>query len=234
MGTSPHVVVLVPWRPSDPERQAAWEFSRTHLESFGWPIFVADSRGPWNRSEAINRASREAGDWDVAVIADADTIHLPDELWRAVAWAAKLNGVVVPWRTRWKLSIGGSNRFMQTGVAGFNEAIDLDPDDRTRVRMPIKQRGGTTVVARSAWDLLGGFDEGFVGWGHEDVAFRIAASTLAKGKLVEILGTIWHLYHSRDLNHPTRTDNDRRKDRYLRADGSRVKMLALLQELELV
>lgn len=238
-GEGPHVVTLVPLRLSevDPARQAAWEFTFEHLQSFGWPIYTADSRGEWSRSEAINRAARDADEtpWDVAVIADADTIHLPQELRRGVAWAAKLQTLVVPWRTRWKLSQVGTERFLDRGIEGGPggyTVADLDLTDRTRTRMPPKVRGGTTIVPRTVWDRVGGFDEGFVEWGHEDVAFRMAASTLTPGRINELFGTVWHLWHPRHLNHDHRHDNDERINQYARADGSRIKMTALLDELQ--
>lgn len=235
----PHVVMLVPLRldtaTEGPHREIAWDFVYEHLQSFGWPIYTADSRGPWNRSEAINRAAADADEtpWDIAVIADADTIHLREELIKGVAWAAKLQTLVVPWRTRYKLSEGGSERFMQDGPKGHSIG-DLDIMDRTRTRMPPKVRGGTTVVPRRVWDLVGGFDEGFVEWGHEDVAFRIAASTLTPGRINELFGTIWHLWHPRNINHGNRGANDERLGLYNKADGSRTRMRDLLGKLEVV
>lgn len=231
-----HVVTLVPWRASDLEREAAWDFTYEHLQSFHWPIYSADSRGPWNRAEAINRAAQDADEtpWDIAVIADADTIHLPEDLRRGVALAAKLRTIVVPWRTRWKLSADGSKRFMDRGPVkgphGYTSE-DRDTTDRTRTRMPPKVRGGTVVVPRHMWDLVGGFDEGFVGWGHEDVAFRMAASTLGSG-MNELFGTIWHLHHERNLDHDNRGSNDERIGRYQKADGRPSLMRNLLSELE--
>jgi GT2 family glycosyltransferase len=236
----PKVVVLVPLRldEADPARAKAWDFTREHLESFGWPIYTADSVGPWKRAEAINRAAREAdmvsdASWDIAVIADADTIHLPQDLRSGVVLAAKLQTLVIPWRTRWKLSQAGTQRFYEHGIPGYT-AEDLDRKDRTRTRMPPKVRGGTTIVPRNVWGRVGGFDEGFVEWGHEDVAFRIAAATLTPGRINELFGTIWHLWHPRNINHDHRHDNDTRLGQYNEADGSKIRMLDLLNKLEVL
>lgn len=233
---NPRVVILVPYRGGDTVRAMAWQFTFKHLEGFGWPIYSADSTGDWNRSEAINRSSRAADEdkpWDIAVIADADTIHKPDEFRNGVAWAAKLQTLVVPWQIRHKLSPRGSENFYERGISGF-EVADLDLSDPTRRRMPVLFRGGTTVVPRTVWERVGGFDEGFVGWGHEDVAFRVAASTLTPGRVNELTGTIWHLHHARDPHHENRKHNDERRELYLQANGNRVRMMELLQQLEVV
>ena len=67
------VVTLVPWRPGDPLREHHWEFVRPHLEALGYPLITGDAPGPWARAAACNAAAVKA-DWDVAVIADADSL----------------------------------------------------------------------------------------------------------------------------------------------------------------
>ena len=51
------------------------------------------------------------------------------------------------------------------------------------------------VVTRKTWDAVGGFDERFVGWGWEDVAFRCAVETVTGRELTKIASTCWHLFH---------------------------------------
>lgn len=51
------------------------------------------------------------------------------------------------------------------------------------------------AIPRKAWDLLGGFDERFRGWGFEDMAFQSAACALAGAERVE--GDVFHLWHPR-------------------------------------
>ena len=40
------------------------------------------------------------------------------------------------------------------------------------------------VVPRKLWNAVGGFDEGFVGWGWEDCAFSAACAALGGGRAV--------------------------------------------------
>jgi hypothetical protein len=223
------VRIVVPWRSGDPVREDAWAFVRSHLEALNWPICEADADGTWNRSQAINRAAE--GEWDVAVIVDADTLHDLADLRAAVAQAHADQSVVVPWDVRWKLSPDGSERIRAMEPAKWRFTPRLtDRADRTPPRLRVRDRGGTVVVPRKAWDAIGGFDEGFnQGWGHEDVAFRIAAETLAPGGLAERKGTIWHLWHER--HGPVSEIHEERKRRYEEAAGD---ALALRQLRDLV
>ena len=92
------VVTLVPWRGGDELREQSWDIVRPYLERFGWRIYVGDREGPWSRGAAINAAARDAGNWDVAVIADADTIP-PEGLDAAVVAALRSGGGVRPTRS---------------------------------------------------------------------------------------------------------------------------------------
>lgn len=190
------VVVLVPWRPSSEERMAAWSFIRPHLESYGWPVVTGNVDGRWNRAAAINAAAAEAEPWDVAVIADADTYHDASvDMPGAVGYAGRCGGAVVPWSKRRKLSkLGTARLIVGDGVAS---AECWDHADPTPDKSPLSLSGATIVVSRDAWDMAGGFDARFVGWGHEDVAFRIALQAFAPGGLRGRRGLIWHLWHER-------------------------------------
>lgn len=56
--------------------------------------------------------------------------------------------------------------------------------------------GGCMIVRRDLWELVRGFDSGFVGWGHEDGAFAIACEVLSGKKLKRIAGKSMHLEHT--------------------------------------
>lgn len=189
------VVTLVPYRAADAARVRAWDTCRPHYEAWGYPIWTGDNPGEFARSAAINDAAAQ-GNWDVAVIGDADTIQEFAPVRKAIKLLGTF-GAVVPWRTRWKLSAAASDRVATEGV-GFVTECDLDPDDgfahpeRLRDYAPMRT-GSTIVVSRAAWDAVGGFDEGFTGWGFEDQAFRWAVNR--SGGITSIPGTIWHLWH---------------------------------------
>lgn len=226
----PHVVILVPWRGGDPNREKAWEAVRKSLEPLGWPIYTGDAEGGWNRSAAINAAAKSAGDWDVAAIIDADTIEDLAALQQAATEAHKQGSAVVPWFERYKLSAQGSVNFLLGRRVGMG---DLDRQDRTRVRgVKPEKRGGSIVVSRPAWDAVGGFDEGFTSWGHEDRAFRVAIMQLAPGGLSDIKATVHHLWHPLASEDRRGSEAGRKRFERYAAAQSPSQMALLLRELE--
>jgi len=65
--------------------------------------------------------------------------------------------------------------------------------------------GGIQLISRNLYYKIGGYDEQFVGWGHEDDAFLYKANKLIGVEYLE--NTIYHLYHEYGI--PTLTTNER-------------------------
>ena len=57
------------------------------------------------------------------------------------------------------------------------------------------QHSRVVCIPRRLYDDIGGFDEGFRGWGLEDTAFAIAVETLTGESLPHLPGDAWHLDH---------------------------------------
>jgi hypothetical protein len=213
------IVTLVPYRPADEARERAWHIVYPYYAAWGYPIWTGDTDGDFARAAAINAAAAQ-GAWDVAIIADADTIQESVPVGEALEMVAANGGAVVPWQTRWKLSRAATERVAHEGTE-FVTVRDLDPLDgfahpSKLSTYPPERTGSTIVVHRAAWDAVGGFDENYTGWGYEDRAFRVGVQYLAEGGLSSIPGTIWHLYH----DHPPRDErthaNGTRFNRYRR------------------
>jgi hypothetical protein len=189
------VVILVPWRPGEERREFNWRVTRPYLERFGWELFLGDRPGPWARAAAVNAAARAAGDWDVALIADADTI--PEEA--PVRRAAEIvgDGAIRPHDRLWSLNASQSVQLSMTGP----ERVELR---KTR----LFPGGGLLVVSRTAWETVGGYDERFIGWGHEDSDLH--TRLLVDASWDRIPGQAWHLWHKREAIHtPERLENRR-------------------------
>jgi len=177
-------VILVPWRPDprDERRQLLWDWTRPYLEEIG-PITTAGCEGRWQRAVACNRAARAAGDWDVALVADSDTIPEPGSIERAIDWVRSTGGGCRPHLDRYLLNREGTLRFAQRGIAG------LEPQhvDHTW------PGGGLLVLTREAYEKAGGYDENFVGWGWEDTAMNLAL--MRTSRFDRLPSKAWHLWH---------------------------------------
>lgn len=199
--TSDRIVILVPWRGGDDRREWLWDICRPWLERFGWPIFCGDSVGPWARAAAVNAAEKKArasGGWDLALVADTDTIPDPDSIYRALDWIRATGGAARPHAERWMLTREGSLLAAQRGVSAI---------DKTKHLSQQFAGGGLLVITRDAWDKVGGFDESFIGWGYEDSAMTM--SLLNLGLWERLPGEAFHLWHPGEQNKPRRESVNR-------------------------
>ncbi len=211
--TSDRIVILVPWRGGEERREWLWDICRPWLERFGWPIYCGDSNGPWARAAAVNAAEKEAaaaGDWDLALVADTDTIADPDSIYRAMDWIRSTGGAARPHTERWMLTREGSLVAAQRGTSAI---------DKTRHLGKQFAGGGLLVITHDAWKRVGGFDETFIGWGYEDTAMHL--SLIAKSRWDRLPGEAYHLWHPGEQNKPRRESVDRYKE-LLKANKERI------------
>ena len=213
-------VVLVPWRAGNDHRERVWRFVRDRWSELGLPIVEGDVPGPFNRSAARNAAARAAGDWDVAVFVDADTIAEEFVVRQGLELAATSGRIVVPHDEYLGLSTRGTAEVLAGKRQGWSRV------QRHMERAPL----GVLIVPRAAWDTLDGFDERFVDWGGEDVAFGIAARTLVG--VDRLAGRIWHLWHPIDSTklEYVRAGGVELRARYGKAAGDAAAMRALIAE----
>jgi hypothetical protein len=177
------VVTLVPWRPGDARREELWQHVHGKLKQLGFPVVTGDAEGPWSRASACNAAAQRAGGWDVALIADADTIPEAAPVMTAVERVAAHGGAIRPHDKLWFLSQGETRLYFMRGRVNFKPRM-------------VNRGGGLLVVSRDAWDRVGGYDERYIGWGHEDS--HMSTMLLAHANWDRIEGNAWHLFHRRD------------------------------------
>lgn len=201
--------VIIPWR-ADPDG------AREHLLHYvaGWwgsrfdcrPLFCDVGGEGFNRAASRNAGAR-AATADLLVFADADTVpHRP-----AVATAAQMvsqrGGAVYPHNEYLNLTVYETARVL----AGDAELrIDLEADHRIA-----NSPGGCVVVAREAFEAVGGYDETFGDvWGGEDNAFMLALEQLST--VCRVIAPIFHLWHPPDpgFDHPRWPENAKRLRRY--------------------
>jgi hypothetical protein len=133
------------------------------------------------------------------VIADADTVPEVEPVKLAVDMAVALHGAIRPHDTLWMMNPVETMQFKARGPGGVER----------HERSLINAGGGLLVVERSAWETVGGYDETFVGWGHEDT--HLNTRLLVHTYWDRIPGVAWHLWHPRaDGKTPERWSNHRK------------------------
>jgi glycosyltransferase involved in cell wall biosynthesis len=183
------IPVLIPYRGDNGYRDRLWGYLRDYYWSTlpGYQPWLEEGpEGPFNRSAAINAAAYEAGNWDVAVIADADTWVPPEQLDEAVRLARRTGRLVSALTSVIELS----QDYTESLLTGSPGTLSTE-----RVRtLDIETESSMIVVPRVLWERIGGFDEKFVGWGGEDNAFWRAAHLLG-GTPLRVDGSAFHLWH---------------------------------------
>lgn len=225
-------VALIPFRSGgDEDRERAYDFVRRSWAKLGVEVFAGDSgHDRFNRAASRNDAARRAGDWDVGVFCDADTIL---EDWRHATAAierARSRGILVhPHRKYGRLT----RQATQLVLRGTRPARAMCFWRRTT-----QSPGAMQAVPRDLFNASRGWDEGFEGWGFEDTAFVTACAVLG-GRASEG-GFVYHLWHEESDRRSKHADDDvfqrnrRRWHKYQRAAGAndpRRAMRALLAEL---
>ncbi|MCU0506474.1 MAG: hypothetical protein MUE82_12030, partial [Chloroflexi bacterium] len=188
------VAVLVPRRAGDPVRDRIWRWARDIWGQHPWPVYVGEHPGPglFCASLARNAAAEAAGDWDVAIIADADTLPWDwAPLEQAIEVAHRTGKFVRPFTAYYQLDPGASETFMREGRIA-REGVK---------RLGEQAHGGIHVVPRRLWDAVRGYDPRFVGWGWEDTAFEAACSKVAG--VVTLPGAVYHLWHPHQPRDPS-------------------------------
>lgn len=230
-------VVLVPRRSDGGRRDALWAWVRNRWETEApeYQIYEGeDTPGPFNRAASINSAAAKADaddPWDVAIIGDSDSFVGWEQLRAGIERAVETGQMTLPYVFFSYLGPGMTRKVM----GGFNGRWDPDWS------LP-GTCSSCVIVPRAMWELVGGFDEGFVGWGMEDVAFSNACITL--GGTVQRIETtadgvpthVWHLFHGvskENADTPLYRANVARVDRYGACDYDPAQMRPLLIELGL-
>lgn len=221
------IPVLVPYRPDGGHRDQLWAFLQGNYWSGlsdDYRIFqgvegtiAASTPAPFNRSVAINRAARRADlqlgqDWEVAVIADADTWVPPAQLNDAVRLARRTGNVVSALTSVIELSEQYTRTLLTAATLCPPSPLSLGVE---RVRtQELQTQSSMIVVPRPVWETVGGFDEKFISWGGEDNAWWRAVSILAAPPL-RIDGAAFHLWH------PSTDPVERAQDPQWRANWKR-------------
>lgn len=187
------VAIAVPWRSDGGRRDQLWTVCRKWLEQHHAEFAIYEGVSPeglFDRGAAINDAARRAGDWDVALVADADVIAHPATVEQAITIAHETGCVVFPFETTIYLDgpstdalIYDDNWFVvpYRGTRGYGETVKWH------------HYSSIQAVPRSAWDAVGGFIS-LAGWGAED-AVMVQLFEIYGNGVQWLHGSAFHLWH---------------------------------------
>lgn len=207
--------ILVPRRAGDKQRDRVWQHVRRHVEGIAPIVEGHHDEGTWNRAAAVNRAAREAGDWQIAIVLDADTIVPAEQIKTAVDHVRETGELAVAFRKCFHLTEHETDKVLAGSW----------PD---KPGNPAISCSRCVVIRRDFWDLTEGFDEMFVGWAGEDLALWTVARRLVGAR--NLAGDAWHLWHQPDptgaFDHPCYLANIDRLQKYRHATGEQLLALA--------
>lgn len=195
-----NIAICVPRKADQGRRDEIWRWVRHEwLEvHHDWPIYEGTSdTDPWSMAAARNDAARQAGDWDVAVFQDSDTITHPDALRQAVIQAATCDKLVVAGDMRMTMDRVSSDEILRRGYwfprpDGHHSKSNCE--DNTCYGEPAS---GSVVIGRKLFDAIGGFCEPLRGWGYEDLVFMTCAHLFGDGVAWTPNSMLLHFHHEK-------------------------------------
>lgn len=192
------VAVVIPFGSMGCEfRERNYQYIRTWVARHHpeWPVYLgASDRNPFAPAQARNNGAALAGDWDVLVFWDADSIVHPDAAREAVRKAAADPVMVLACDSHIYTDQLSADRYLATGL--------MFPKPRGDNSRPFSLEGiyrrpcsGVLAVGRELWTATGGYIDSLGGEdSHEDLAFFQQCGIFGNG--VEwVEGIQIHLWH---------------------------------------
>jgi hypothetical protein len=212
------VAILVPRRSDGGRRDEIWVWVKNWLETHHpeWPIFegVDDVNETFSMGLARNDAARKAGDWDVGVLVDSDTIAHPDAVKAAVKNASNTRILWVAGDVRMRMDKTSSDRILNGGLWFPRPEGERHPKGNVINEMCYGEpSSGVIAVNRTLWNATGGYIESLQGWGWEDLAFITQCYIAGKGMAWVKNSPILHFWHERT---PLTEDTDFNKQIWLK------------------
>jgi hypothetical protein len=204
-----NVAVVVPFGSMGCEyRERNYQHIRTWIAQHhpDWPVFLgASDRDPFSPAQARNKGAARAGDWDVLIFWDADSLVHPDAVNEAVRKAHAEPVMVIAGDSHIYTDKLTADRYLATGL--------MFPKPRGDSTKPFTKEGiyrrpcsGVLAVGRELWTATGGYIDVLGGEdSHEDLAFFQLCGLFGNG-VIWCEGIQVHLWHPpaprhRGVNH---------------------------------
>lgn len=199
----PEVSILIPYGPRSDWEERLFAFTIQRWSEFfpDWEIVLGDGGTPFNRSRARNdAASRASG--DIFVVCDADTTFLNAHDLRIVRNLTDLKKWYLP-AQYYQTTEQWTRDLLDGGIIESSVKYDREYRD---------QPGGWRICHRRAFEAVGGFDEGFTGWGYEDTAFAEAmGAIIAPARRGGAAIHLWHPTERSERQEQEHIDHNRHR-----------------------
>lgn len=199
---------VIPFRDMGDERRnktLEWAKARLHKSFPSSNIFAASDyplNERFNRSQAINLAANMAIDngADMICIIDADTVFNPEVVLQGATALQKGAPWVLPYDTYYRTDKKSADKILQLnpttrlfhGSFTYTHVFGHPPTIYNEVV------SGVVMVRSEDFKWVGGFNEGFDGWGYEDRGWQVAAD-LCLGPYERLEGNVFHLWHDEPI-----------------------------------
>lgn len=246
---TPRISLLVPFRPTTPQRERVWLWLERYWrhELPGVEIIVGSStRTPFSKTEAVNDAARRARG-QIFVILDSDAYlrgriirHCATRIEQALQRGERL--WYMPYRHLYRLTETATETILccdPRSPPRFERGLPRSILETPRSAAYGHRYGAMIqIMPREAFNLVGGMDPRFAGWGGEDVAFLRALDTLYCPHRT-LTASIFHLWHpaigssplsKRWKDQPRAGSNSKLTYRYFLAQARPEDMRALVDE----
>lgn len=179
--------IVIPWQDrGEEDRRRAFEYTVAYYKMMGIEVVIGEDghSGPLNRSKLRNAGAHRASGHVLAFI-DADTLIPFQQIYDAAKVAQETGRVVLPYNIGCTyLTADQTERFYQAGPMVDWAQLGVDPMTNWSYIGPDGQIpedllvGPACVTTRASYIRVGGFHEGFVGWGEEERDFLYRTSRL--------------------------------------------------------
>ncbi|MEO8130491.1 MAG: glycosyltransferase, partial [Bryobacteraceae bacterium] len=174
-------------------------FARSALEPLADRYVFAYNPGAYNRGWAFNIGSRFAADSDEPLcLLDADILLGPGSLASGLEAIAAGRNAFQPFREVVFLDRESTERVIHERFHNPDQRLHVYDFEGSMIETA---RGGCIWVRSNLYQLIGGHDERFRGWGREDREFSERLARTAKVK--RLGGCILHLHHPRPQEEDT-------------------------------
>lgn len=203
-------VILVPYRSDNGgRRDELYGFVDKWLRHYHhrYTIYLGESPdGPFNRGAAINDAARAAGEWDFAIVHDADTLIHPPNLQRSVSHVVQHpSRIVYPFSSYIYCDEQSSTYILSHPESPWFICPESHSSEGFRTTVRHHHVSGAMVMSRAAYEAVGGFIE-LEGWGAEDLIMHALFTTFV-GDAHWVDGGAYHLWHPAKRNDPEDKNN---------------------------